>query len=64
IFLHKDKRTSPSLRVDIEGEAWYANTTPISEGKKLLPSGRSFHVQTPTGEYTVHTALCEDEECE
>ena len=64
IYLHKDKRTSPSLRVDIAGEAWYANATPVSEGAKPLPSGRTFHIKTKTGEYTVHTALCVDEECE
>ena len=63
IFLHKDKRTNPSLRVDIKGEAWYANTTPISAGAQPLQSGKTFHIQTPSGEYTVHTKLCEGDQC-
>lgn len=64
VYLHRNKRTSPSLRVDIDGETWYANTKPTSEGVKTLSSGKSFHVKTKTGEYTVYSALCEDEECE
>ena len=42
IYLHTDKRTTPSLNVDIDNDGvtdYYADVTPVSDGAKTMTSG-------------------------
>ena len=57
LYLHSDQQTHPSLVVEIEGQKWYANMTPISEGAKTISSdegSKTLHIQRNGTEYTVH----------
>ena len=57
LYLHSGgKDTSPSLVVGIDGENWYANTTPISDGKKPMSADtqKQLHINYNGKEYTVH----------
>lgn len=57
LYLHSDKSTHPSLAVRIDNQDWYANTTPVSEGKKPIstePNSRTMHIKVKGKEYTVH----------
>ena len=65
VYLHKDKR-GPSLVMDIKGTTWYADATPVADGKKKMSddSNKELHIMIGNTEYTVHTSLCrENENC-
>ena len=57
LYLHGgDKDTHPSLVVEIKGQKWYGNMTPVSEGKKTISSrsNKRLHLQHNGIEYTAH----------
>ena len=64
LYLHADKRgTGPWLAVkDSKGRVWYANTTPVGEGRinaQPVSDGatKELHMMVDGVEYTVHTTL-------
>ena len=68
LYLHADKRTSPSLAVRIpndvtNNEVWYADMTELTtpDAAKTLndASNKKFHVMVGDKEYTVHTSILE-----
>lgn len=61
LYLHKDKRTTPSLIVEIDGTKFYADTTPISQGEKPVSAGaqKTLRINYKGTEYTVHSAIYE-----
>ena len=56
LYLRKNKQGSPSLAVQVGGNTYYANMTPVSEGSKPMTSGASskLHVISDGVHYTVH----------
>ena len=57
LYLHSDKNTQPSLVVQIDGQKWYADMTPVSEGKKPIstdPESKTMHMTVDNVDYTVH----------
>ena len=60
LYLHADRRTTPSLIVDINGTQFYADTTPVSQGVKPISSetgAQTLRIQYSGNEYTVHSAI-------
>lgn len=57
LYLHADKRTSPTLVVSISGVKWYADITSVEEfGIKTISANTTdiWHVNIDGKEYTVH----------
>ena len=64
LYLHAKPRTYPSLAVQIDGQVWYADMTPLdsSDDAKVLYEGYSnkkLHTIVNGQEYTVHTSILE-----
>jgi len=57
LYLHSDKNTHPSLVVQIDGQPWYADMTPVSAGKKTISTdagSKTMHMTVDGVDYTVH----------
>lgn len=56
LYLHADKNTSPSLVVEVEGQKWYGDATPVANGKKTISddTNKTMHMEYKGTEYTVH----------
>ena len=61
LYLHATQRTHPSLAVDIKGQTWFADMTPMDEGAKNMyeTTTKTLHVVVDGTEYTVHTTIFE-----
>lgn len=56
LYLHADKNTSPSLVVEVDGQKWYGDATPVANGKKTISddTNKTMHMEYKGTEYTVH----------
>lgn len=65
LYLYPDKtgerKTGPRFVVKDADGTWYADMTPVSEGKKKVSEGatKELHVKVGDVEYTVHTTISE-----
>lgn len=61
VYLHADRRTTPSLIVSVEGTQYYADTTPVSQGAVPMSAGdtKTLRINYQGTEYTVHSTMYE-----
>ena len=61
VYLHADRRTTPSLVVSVDGTQYYADTTPVSQGAVPMSAGdtKTLRINYQGTEYTVHSTMYE-----